>query len=314
MKIAVSIDLEPNEPWVSALTEALAARFPGAHVEMWQPGAMQGEQRADYAVVWRPPQQLIDEQPQLKVLFNVGAGIDAILRMKLPPALQIVRLEDAGMGVQMAEYVTHAVVRHFRELDVYERGQPARSWAHRRPKERVDFPVGVLGLGVLGARVAQALRHFEFPVFGWSRTPRDVPGVHCFAGKDSLNDFLAETRVLVCLLPLTPDTTDILNRDTLGRLKPGGYLVNVARGAHLVEEDLIALIDSGHMAGAALDVFRTEPLPADHPFWDHPKITVTPHSSARTLMGDSIVQITAKIDAIERGQAVSGTVDRARGY
>ena len=310
MKIAVSIDLEPNEPWV----DALAAALPGAEIEIWQPGAMRGDQRADYGVVWRPSQQFIDEQPQMKVLFNVGAGIDAILRMKLPPTMTIVRLEDAGMGAQMAEFVVHAVVRHFRELDAYDRGQATRSWAHRRPNERSDFPVGVLGLGVLGARVAQTLAQFEFPVMGWSRTPRDVAGVRCFSGTGSLDEFLAATRVLVCLLPLTPDTQGILNKDTLGRLKPGGYLVNVARGAHLVEEDLLALVDSGHMAGAALDVFRIEPLPEDHPFWDHPKITVTPHSSARTLMSDSIVQIAGKLAAIGRGEAVSGTVDRTRGY
>ncbi len=134
--------------------------------------------------------------------------------------------------------------------------------------------------------------------------------MRCFSGQDGLSDFLAASRVLVNLLPLTPETEGILNRDTLGALQPGGYVINVARGAHLVEADLLALLDCGHLAGATLDVFRTEPLPAQHPFWQHPKITVTPHTSARTLRSESIAQIAR----LARGEAVSGVVDAARGY
>jgi glyoxylate/hydroxypyruvate reductase A len=171
-----------------------------------------------------------------------------------------------------------------------------------------------MGLGVLGARVAQALAAFEFPVLGWSRSDKEVAGVRCFGGEARFNDFLASSRVLVNLLPLTPGTENILDRDTLGRLQAGGYLVNVARGAHLVDADLLALLDSGHLAGAALDVFRTEPLPAEHPFWRHPKITLTPHTSARTLREESVAQIARKIVALERGEPIAGVVDRNRGY
>jgi glyoxylate/hydroxypyruvate reductase A len=141
-----------------------------------------------------------------------------------------------------------------------------------------------------------------------------MAGVECFAGSDEFDAFLAGTRVLVCLLPLTPDTLDIMNRATLSKLMPGAYVINVARGAHLVDEDLLELLDSGQVAGAALDVFRTEPLPQDHPFWRHPKVTVTPHTSARTLRGESIAQIAGKILALERGEPVAGVVDRERGY
>jgi glyoxylate/hydroxypyruvate reductase A len=151
-------------------------------------------------------------------------------------------------------------------------------------------------------------------VLGWSRTARDVAGVRCYSGDQGFQDFLAATRILVCLLPLTPDTRDIMNREHLSRLLPGGYVINVARGAHLVDDDLVALIDNGHLAGAALDVFRTEPLPAEHPFWQHPKITVTPHTSARTLRDDSIAQIARKLQALERGEPIAGVVDRERGY
>ena len=149
---------------------------------------------------------------------------------------------------------------------------------------------------------------------GWSQTPKDITGVACYHGKEQFNDFLHATRVVVCLLPLTPDTENILNADTLGRLQRGGYVINVARGAHLVDSDLIALIDSGHLAGAQLDVFRTEPLPKGHPFWGHPQINITPHTSARTLRTESIAQIAHKIDALERGESVAGVVDPYRGY
>jgi glyoxylate/hydroxypyruvate reductase A len=327
-----------SEPWLQGLRAAL----PDADVSLWLPGAPS----ADYAVVWAPPQQFFDEQAQLKAVFNIGAGVDALLKLHLPPQALIVRLDDAGMSVQMAEYVCHAVIRHFREFDAYEADTRNGKWSFRKPQERADFPVGVMGLGVLGQRVARSLAQFEFPVNGWSRSPRvpgdwitersapcpppalrapplpaqnalspsHLEGVKCFSGAEGFKDFLAASRVLVCLLPLTPDTRDIMNHDHLSRLRPGGYVINVARGAHLVEEDLLTLLDSGHLSGATLDVFRTEPLPADHPFWKHPKITITPHTSARTLRSESIAQIAGKIRALQRGDALAGVVDRAQGY
>jgi len=306
MRITVCLTQQKPEPWVAGLQAAL----PGAQVSAWQPG----DPPADWAVVWAPPQAFIDEQTDLRALFNTGAGVDALLQLRLPPGLRVVRLDDAGMSVQMAEYVCHAVIRHFREFDGYEADTREGRWSYRKPRSRADWPVGVMGLGVLGTRVAQALRVFDFPVHGWSRSPREVPGVVCHAGEAALDGFLASCRVLVNLLPLTPQTENILNRQTLGRLLPGGYLINVARGAHLVDDDLLALLDSGHLAGATLDVFRTEPLPANHPFWSHPRLTVTPHTSARTLRDESIAQIAGKIAALQRGEPVAGVVDPVRGY
>jgi glyoxylate/hydroxypyruvate reductase len=306
MRITVCCTDTKIAPWL----EGLRAALPGAEVEDWRPGAPQ----AEHAVVWAPPQQFLDEQPALKGIFNIGAGVDALMKLRLPPRAVVVRLDDAGMSVQMAEFVCHALIRHFRELDGYERDADAGKWGFRKPRARADFPVGVLGLGVLGQRVAQAVAGFEFPVRGWSRSEKDVPGVQCFAGAAQFAEFLAGTRVLVNLLPLTAETENILDRETLVQLRPGGYVINVARGAHLVDADLIALLDSGHLAGAALDVFRTEPLPAEHPFWRHPKITVTPHTSARTLRDESIAQIARKIRAFERGEPIAGVVDRQKGY
>jgi glyoxylate/hydroxypyruvate reductase A len=306
MKISFCCTGTRAAPWVDALREAL----PQAAIDEWQPGAPQ----ADYGVVWAPPQQFLDEQPGLKGIYNIGAGVDALLKLKLPPKAMVVRIDDGGMAVQMAEFVCHALIRHFRELDVYEAEIAQGQWSFRKPRNRTEFPVGIMGLGVLGQRVAQAVRQFEFPVFGWSRTARELEGIQCFSGAGQFDEFLRATRVLVCLLPLTPDTTGIMNRRTLSLLQPGGYVINVARGGHLVEEDLIPLLDSGHLAGATLDVFRTEPLPAGHPFWKHPRITVTPHTSARTLRDETIEQIVGKILAQERGEPIAGVVDRQRGY
>ncbi len=294
------------EPWL----EGLRAALPDAEIGVWVPGAPQ----ADYAVVWAPPQQFMDEQPALKALFNIGAGVDGLMKLRLPRHAQVVRLDDAGMSVQMAEYVTQAVIRHFRELDGYEADMRQGQWKFRKPQVRANFPVGVMGLGVLGERVAKALSVFEFPVRGWSRSPKQLDGVQTFHGAAGFSEFLQGTRILVNLLPLTPDTENLINRQTLQQLQPGAYVINVARGAHLVDEDLIALIQEGHVAGAMLDVFRQEPLPAEHPFWNVPQITMTPHTSARTLRDESIAQIVGKVAAMARGESVQGMVDPQRGY
>ena len=293
-------------PWLDGLRAAL----PAASVSEWKPG----DAAADYAIVWAPPQQFIDEQHQLRALLNIGAGVDALTALRIPPHIKLVRLDDAGMSVQMAEYVCHAVIRHFREFDGYQADVAAGKWSYRKPRIRAEFPVGVMGLGVLGERVARALLQFDFPVNGWSRSPKQIDGIRCFSGPLQFDEFLKNSKVLVCLLPLTADTRDIMRRETLLKLQAGGYVINVARGGHLVEEDLIALMDTGHLAGATLDVFRTEPLPSTHPFWQHPKITVTPHTSARTLRDESIAQIVGKIKAMEQGLPVAGSVEPQRGY
>ena len=297
------------QPWLDGLRAAL----PGAQVTQWQPGS----DAADYAVVWAPPQQFFDEQTQLKGVFNIGAGVDALLDLRMPAEVPVFRLEDAGMSAQMAEYVCHAVIRHFREFDAYEADESESRWSYRKPLSRRDFPIGVMGLGVLGKRVAEALVQFDFPVLGWSQSAKTLDGVRCFAGPAEFNNFLAATRVLVCMLPLTPETENIICRDTLARLLPGGYVINVARGHHVVDEDLMALIDEGRLAGAALDVFREEPLPPAHPFWKHSKIRVTPHMSARTFRGEGVRQIADKIKALSNGlpfTSISGHVDLKKGY
>jgi glyoxylate/hydroxypyruvate reductase A len=298
-----------TDPWVRDFAELL----PRAEVVVWQEGAH--EAPCDYAVLWAPPAALLVQLAHVKAIFLAGAGVDAILKFgdKLPAA-PIIRLGDAGMAVQMAEYVTHAVLRYFRRFDDYEKQARRGIWAPLPPFDKREFSVGVLGMGMLGGRVLEAMAHFGFPLRGWSRTGKQVDGVECFSGIGSLGEFLAGTRVLVCMLPLTPETTTLLDRARLSLLPKGAYLINVARGAHVAEPDLLTLIRSGHLAGATLDVFRNEPLPAPHPFWEEPRITMTPHISALTVRHDSVRQIAGKINQLENGEPVTDVVDRSRGY
>jgi glyoxylate/hydroxypyruvate reductase A len=298
-----------TDPWVTDFAEFL----PEAEVAVWREGAAIAP--CDYAVVWSPPAALMGELAKVKAILLTGAGVDAILKFgDALPQVPMIRLSDAGMGVQMAEYVTHAVLRYFRRFDEYEKQARRGIWAPLPQHAKEDFTVGVLGMGVLGRRVLEALAHFGFPLRGWSRTQKDLKGVSCFTGADDLDEFLSGTRVLVCMLPLTPQTSNLLDRGTLSKLPQGSYLINVARGAHVAEPDLLTLIRSGHIAGATLDVFRNEPLPAPHPFWEEPRITMTPHISARTIRQESIGQIAGKIRALENDEPVADLVDRNRGY
>ena len=299
-----------TEPWLKDFSKYL----PEAKFEIWHAG--EKSQPCDYAVVWSPPEAMLPELAQVKAIFNTGAGVDALLRYgdAIPREIPIIRLGDAGMGLQMAEYVTHAVLRYFRRFDDYERQARAGIWAALPPYNREDFAIGVLGLGALGMRVIEALAPFGFPLRGWSRTEKRIDGVQCYQGLDGLDTFLRGSRVLVCMLPLTPETNNLIDRSNLGKLPAGAYVINVARGAHIAEPELLSLIKSGHIAAATLDVFRNEPLPAQHPFWQEPRITITPHISALTLRRESVQQIADKIRSFESGQPVADIVDRNLGY
>ena len=299
--------LVPADRWLDAFRTAL----PDCQVDLWTPGLP-----ADYDMLlaWEPPAQLFREQPGLRYIFNLGAGVEKLLELDLPEHVQILRLHDAGMAVQMAEYVCHAVIRFFREFNHYDRQQQQRLWHRRSLQQRAEFPIGIMGLGVLGSRVVDALRAFEFPLNGWSRTRRDIAGVRCFAGADELGGFLAATRILVCLLPLTPHTRGIVNAAHLRQLQPGGCLINIARGGLVVEPDLRAALDSGQLAAAVLDVMQEEPLPADHWMWQHPAVTLTPHVAGMTTRDETVAQVVAAVRAIRQGGTPDGIVERARGY
>lgn len=306
-----TIDPSPAR-WVASLQqhlpEAKIALYPERHAAP-----------ADYAVCWKPPVGFFAGQTQIKAVFNIAAGVDFILahpemQERHLRSVPIVRLGDAGMAAQMEEYVLAAALRWQRKLDSYAAQQRAGVWNMLGPKKRDRVTVGVLGLGVLGAYVAQAMKRFGFSAAGWSRNAKQIDGVDCHHGAAGLRNFLARTNVLVCLLPLTESTRGILNRAHLAQLPQGAHLVNIGRGPHLVEEDLLALLDAGHLGGATLDVFPEEPLPVASRLWKHPKVLVTPHISASTLREDSMAQIAQKIRAFEAGEALTDVVDRAKGY
>ena len=295
------------EPWIGELSSLM----PDARIEVWSEDA----RAADYAIVWTPPDAFYASQPKLKAVFNLGAGVDGLLRSTaLPAGLPLIRLEDAGMAPLMVEYVLHAVLRHVRAFDRMETDRRERRWAPRWPSDRALHPIGIMGSGALGRPVAEALVAHGFPVSLWSRSVKEVDGARSYPGLETLPAFLAATRVLVCLLPLTAETEDIIDRQALDRLMPDAYVINVARGRHLVADDLLDAIRDGKVAGATLDVFREEPLPSAHPFWDEPRITITPHCSAMTQRSATLRQIADKIARLERDEPVSGIVDRQRGY
>lgn len=295
---------------------ALARELPEAEVFVWN----EAETRdADYAIAWAAPSAtFFSRQPGLKAFFSTGAGVEKLVASPFMPAdLPVIRLEDAGMASQMATYCVGAVLHWMRQRDEYAQQQRQRLWRPLPEEDPADWPIGIFGLGVLGRQVAEAFVALGFRVNGHARSAHSLPGVQCFAesgGAGSFDAFLAATRVLVILAPLTPQTLDRFDRDELAQLLQGAYVINVARGPLLVDDALLALLDSGHLAGAALDVFRQEPLPPEHPFWSHPKIRITPHASAITVIGPSARQVAEKIRGLERGEAVSGVVDRARGY
>ncbi|VWB74508.1 D-isomer specific 2-hydroxyacid dehydrogenase [Burkholderia pseudomultivorans] len=301
----------------AAWRDELARALPEAELRAWQPG---DTAPADYALVWRAPREFFAPRDGLRAIFNLGAGVDALLALDhahpgtLPRHVPLVRLEDSGMAQQMIEYVTHAVLRYLRRFDEYETLQRERRWQALEPHPRASFTVAVLGLGVLGAQVARTLAALGLPVRGYSRSPKQLDGIETFAGEHALDACIDGAKVLVNLLPSTPDTDGILCARTFARLAPGAYLINVARGAHLVDADLLDALANGRIAAATLDVFHREPLPADHPFWAAPRITITPHSSAETLRAEAVEQIAGKIRAFERGEPVGGIVDYARGY
>ena len=303
------VRVEVNAADAPAWRSALAAALPEAlFVEA-------GEPEVDYLVTWKPSAEWFARTRVRKAIFNLGAGVDALLAVPtLPADVPLYRLTDAGMAEQMAEYAVATVLRAYREFDAFVHDQRDRRWQPRRRRTKADFGVGVMGVGVLGRAVLEALRPFGFPLHGHARAPRALPGVTMHAGAAALADFLSRCAVCIILVPSTPATRDLFDATRLAWLPRGAHLVNLARGDLVVDADLLAALDAGHLAHATLDVFRTEPLPAAHPFWHHPKVTITPHASAVTLLADSAAQVAAGIRAFEANREPPGRVDRARGY
>lgn len=299
----------PDTNYVNALLSKLKNALPAHRVIAWQ-----AEVPADYLLTWKPDDKIFST-PGLQVVFALGAGVDALLSAPIPDEVIIARLEEAGMGKQMLEIALYGILHYSRDMIALNRGQRQQQWLPESTPKNPPFStaIGVMGLGQLGGFVAQALAKLGYPVSGYSYSLKDLPGITCY-DVNQLDDFLNHSQVLINLLPLTEKTQGILNKNLFNQLPQGAYLINIARGHHLQEKDLIPAFDQGQLSGALLDVFQTEPLPKTHPFWSDERIIVTPHLAAITLQDDAVTQISRNILAFEDNQAMTGVVDRKKGY
>jgi glyoxylate/hydroxypyruvate reductase A len=293
--------------------EALHTVDPALKVEVW-PEVSEPE-AVTFALCWNQPPGALREFPNLKCVSSLGAGVEHLVNdTTMPPGVSLVRLVDEDLKRSMAEYVTLGVLKHFRRFGDYRRQQDRGIWKPLKIPHASKFGIGIMGFGEIGRYVGRRLSDLGFTVHGWTRRPKQIDGFSVYSGQDELGKFLAKADILVCLLPLTDQTKNILNADTFSQLPSGAYLINVGRGAHLVEEDLLAALDSGHLSGALLDVFRDEPLPEEHPFWCHGKITITPHIASVTNPGSAAAQIIENYRRAISGQPLLNVVDVERGY
>jgi glyoxylate/hydroxypyruvate reductase A len=267
-----------------------------------------------YLAAWQPPERIAQAFPNLEILFSTGAGVDQFDLAALPAGLRVVRMVEPGLVACMTEYVAWAVLSLHRQAPLYLRQQRGAQWKEHPVRPAPTRRVGVMGMGTLGRAALAQLKQLGFDCAGWNRSPRNEPGVQCFAGDAQLEPFLARTDILVCLLPLTSETRGILSRRVFDALPAGAALVNAARGGHLVERDLLAALDSGRLSAAILDVCEPEPLPADHVFWKHPSIWLTPHIASATQAETAADAIVHNLRRHEAGLPLEGLVDRARGY
>lgn len=302
------------EPWRNRFAE----RLPNHHIATVD-AAMADPDAFRYAAVWKPQPGLLAKFPKLEVIFNLGAGVDALLKDTTLPDLPLVRVVAQDLTKRMTEYVVLHCLMHHRRQRMLDEAQSRASWEAKDQWAASAMRVGIMGLGELGQDAAEVLARIGFDVAGWSRTRKHVDGIKSYAGEDELHAFLARTDILVALMPLTPETEGVLNRKLFKGLARNGrlgapVLINAGRGGLQNEADILACLDDGTLGAATLDVFHAEPLPSDHPFWRHPKVTVTPHNAADSDAEAISDYIAEQIKRYEAGEALENVVDRERGY
>jgi glyoxylate/hydroxypyruvate reductase A len=299
----------PADIWVPDFARLL----PEVDVRLWPETGDPTE--IDYAFVWHPPAGLFRRLTRLRAIFSLGAGVESLLaNLEIPLTVPLIRMVDPSLATGMTEFVLMQVLHYHRRMPEVAANQRARLWTPLRPPTAGERRVGILGFGQLGAHCADALVRLGFDVAVWSRRPRRVDGVACFAEREALRPFFARSEIVVCLLPLTPDTAGILDAAAFAAMPFGGFVINVGRGGHLVEADLLTALDQGQIAAATLDVFTVEPLPGDHPFWAHPRVTVVPHIAALTQPRTAVPVIAETIRRDRSGLPLLHEVDRGRGY
>jgi glyoxylate/hydroxypyruvate reductase len=298
--------------------ERFRLRLPDMPVALW-PDDKVPPADVRYVAAWKPPAGLLAGYPNLAGIFNLGAGVDALLADKSLPDVPVIRVVNHDLTRRMTEYVTMHVLMHHRQQRRFDAHQAACQWTTPDQWAAGALRVGIMGMGELGLDAAEVLKRIGFQVAGWSRTPKSVPGVPCFAGAAGLDPFLARTDILVVLLPLTPDTQGLLDRALFAKLARNGplkapVLINAGRGGLQVEDDIVASLNDGTLHAATLDVFTQEPLPASHPLWTHPKATVTPHNAADSDPDAISDYVVAQIRRHQQGHSFEHVVVRARGY
>ena len=270
--------------------------------------------KVHYALTWKPPVGFFTAFPNLKLVTNLGAGVDSLVGRSDLPDVPISRLSDTGMVSLMTSYVLFAAIRYARDIPIFERAQRRSEWHYVHPRALSDIRVGVLGLGELGTPAAQALAGIGFDVRGWSRSLKEIPGVQCSAGIETLDTFMSETEILIVLLPLTPETRGLLDPERLSLLPWGAKLINASRGAVVDEPALISALQSGQIAEATLDVFTVEPLPTDHVFWGMDNVLITPHLASITVPEVAAREVAESIRLVRQGLPPLHRIDPRRGY
>jgi glyoxylate/hydroxypyruvate reductase A len=301
-----------DAPRAAAWSQFFASHAPDLDFRVWPDAGNLDE--IEYLIAWQAPREFLATLPRLKVLFSSGAGVDHVDLSVVPAHVPLVRMVEPGIIDGMVEYVSLAVLALHRDFFDYVEANASRKWTPLEVPPASARTIGVMGLGVLGVAVLDRLRSYGFRLRGWNRSPRTVVGVETYAGPEQFGAFLSGCDVLVCLLPLTPSTGGILNAKTFSGLPQGASVINVGRGPHLVEADLLAALDSGQLSRAILDVTETEPLPAHNPLWAHPRVFVTPHVASMTQPETAAPILLENIRRAQRNEPLVGVVDRARGY
>lgn len=309
MTLLFQSEVDPAEWWKAELVR----RMPELDVRVWpDAGAIED---IEYALVWRPPPGMLARLPNLRAIFSLGAGVDHLFSdPDLPASVPITRLVDVNLTARMTEYVLLHVLRYHRLHETYTAAQATGHWEEHIQPASSDRRIGILGQGVLGGAAGTALAELGFDVAGLSRTPKAIPGLANFHGVDGLAAIAGRSDILINMLPLTPVLEDILDVALFDALPNGAVVINVGRGAHLVEGDLLAALESGKIQAATLDVFRTEPLPAGHPFWAHPAVTITPHVASAADPRTVVEQVAENIRRSHTGEPLIDTVDPTAGY
>ena len=307
--ILMASQQDPVDLWRDSLAKEMLELGFRAYPDVGDPGDI------DYALVYWAPHGLIASLPNVRAVFSIAAGCDHVLAdPQLPPHLPIVRMVDDYLAAMMAEYALYGVLHFHRDMHYYRQEQLAARWSRAWPLYTPDTAVGILGLGAIGGDCARKLGALGFQVHGWSRGPKKMDGVTCHHGPDGLLEMAGQCRYLVCVLPLTSETQGIINSELIAAMPQGGYIINIARGGHQVDEDLLAALDSGHLGGIFLDVYNQEPLPPEHPYWRHDKVWITPHVAGELVPRSCAKSVTANIRRFEAGAPVPDLFDRSRGY